>query len=109
MPPGYSWVPGDEQQSLPGAQCDRDRRLKAMIGDPFLAPSTSPGLGIEAGRARSDRLPLLVLGALVACGLVVALTVARTRELLPGSIRISTPDYLAGAFAHSGVNVGFSG
>jgi hypothetical protein len=80
-----------------------------MIADSFVAPSTSPRLGIEAGRARSDGLALLVLGALVACGLIVALTVARTRQLLPGSIRISTPSYLAGAFAHSGVDIGLSG
>jgi hypothetical protein len=83
---------------------------KAMIADSFVAtPSTSPRLGIEAGRARSDRLPLLVLGGLVASGLIVALTVARTRQLLPSSIRVFTPSYLAGAFAHSGVDVGRSG
>jgi Glycosyltransferase family 87 len=80
-----------------------------MIADSFVAPSTSPRLGIEAGRARSDRLPLLVLGGLVASGLIVALTVARTRQLLPSSIRVSTPSYLAGAFAHSGVDVGLAG
>src|SRR5450755_683913 len=80
-----------------------------MIADSFVAPSTSPRLGIEAGRARSDRLPLLVLGGLVASGLIVALTVARTRPLLPISIRASTPSDLAGAFAHFGVDVGVSG
>jgi hypothetical protein len=80
-----------------------------MIADPFLAPSTSPGLGIEATRARSDRLPLLVLGGLVASGLIVALTAANTRQLLPSSIRVSTPSYLAGAFVHSGVDLGLSG
>ena len=81
-----------------------------MIADSFLAtPSSSPRFGSEAGRARSDPLPLLVLGGLVASGLIVALTVARTRGLLPGSIRASTPAYLAGAFAHSGVDVGVGG
>ncbi len=81
-----------------------------MIADSFVAtPSASPRLGIEAGGARSDRLPLLVLGGLVATGLIVALTVARTRQLLPSSIRVSLPGYLAGAFAHSGVDVGLTG
>lgn len=80
-----------------------------MIADSFLAPSTSSGLGIEGTRARSDRLPLLVLGGLVASGLIVVLTAANTRQLLPSSIRVSTPSYLAGAFAHSGVDVGLSG
>ena len=81
-----------------------------MIADSFVATrSSSPRLGSEAGRARSDPLPLLVLGGLVASGLIVALTVARTRGLLPGSIRASTPTSLAGAFAHSGVDVGVGG
>jgi Glycosyltransferase family 87 len=80
-----------------------------MSADSFLTPSTSPGLGIEATRARPDRLPLLVLGGLVASGLIVALTAANTRQLLPSSIRVSTPSYLAGAFADSGVDVGRSG
>jgi hypothetical protein len=81
-----------------------------MSANSFLAaPSTSPPLEIDAGRARSDRLPLLVLGGLVATGLLVALTVARTRQLLPGSLRGSLPGYLAGAFAHSGVDIGLPG
>ena len=80
-----------------------------MIADPFLATSSSPGLGIEASRSRTDRLPLLVLGGLVASGLIVALTAPNTRQLLPGSIRVSTPSYLAGTFAHSGVDVGLFG
>jgi hypothetical protein len=46
---------------------------------------------------------------MVAAALVVALTVARTRQLLPGSVRVSLPSGLAGAFAHSGVDIGLGG
>jgi alpha-1,6-mannosyltransferase len=80
-----------------------------MIAGSYLAPSASPPLGIEASRARPDRLPLLVLVGLVASGLVVALTVSGARQLLPSSIRVFTPSYLTGDFAHSGVDVGLPG
>lgn len=81
-----------------------------MIADSFLAtPANAPRPAIGARRARADPLALLVLGGLVLCGLVVAVTIVRTRELLPGSIRGSTPAYLAGAFADTGVDIGIGG
>ena len=81
-----------------------------MIGDSYAATrSASARSGIQTGQVRSDRLPLLVLGGLVATGLVVALTVARTRQLLPSSIRVFLPSSLAGAFAHSGIDVDLAG
>jgi alpha-1,6-mannosyltransferase len=54
-------------------------------------------------------MPFLALGGLVAAALVLAATAAETRPLLPGSLRISLPNSLAGAFGRSGVALGVGG
>lgn len=81
-----------------------------MIGDPFAATSP-PSRPLEgtAGGFRADRMPMLALGGLIASGLLLALTVAHTQQLLPASVRLALPGYLAGVFGHSGVHLGLFG
>jgi alpha-1,6-mannosyltransferase len=81
-----------------------------MIGESYAASSQAsrPFEG-STGSVRADRMPMLALGGLLACGLIVALSVARTPELLPGSIRYALPSYLAGAFPGLGVDLGVAG
>jgi alpha-1,6-mannosyltransferase len=51
----------------------------------------------------------LGLGGLIACGLLIALSASRTGLLLPESVPLPVPSWLAGVFGRSGVDLGLGG
>jgi hypothetical protein len=100
-------APGAASPPLPSRDRRGARSASRLRRRPLSRPLSGPRLGLNA--AREARLAQAGAVYLVAATLLLTLAAAGTYKLLPETVQLGIPPWMAGPFGHTGINLGWGG